>query len=86
MMEMRVLMNLLMGPVGQMGIVFGWVAATVDQRQWSLLGQSSQAFGFQVSFALCGLFLIAGMLLVLFRFPTDPGTSLVPRPDENPVN
>ena len=83
----QVLMNLLMGPVGQMGIVFGWIATTVDQRQWSLLGQTSQAFGFQVSFAFCGLFLIAGMLLVLFRFPTDPGTSVsphhpIPSPDK----
>ena len=82
----QVLMNLLMGPVGQMGIVFGWVATTVDQRRWSLLGQTSQAFGFQVSFALCGLFLIAGILLVLFRFPTDPGTSRATSLDQHPVD
>ena len=68
----QVLMNLLMGPVGQMGIVFGWIATTIDQREWTLFGQTSRAFGFQTSFALCGLFLLAGIVLVLWRFPAHP--------------
>ena len=68
----QVLMNLLMGPVGQFGIIFGWIAATIQKKDLSLLGQDSQAFGFQVSFFVCALILVAGVLYTLKYLPREP--------------
>ena len=68
----QVLMNLLMGPVGQFGIIFGWIAATIQKKDLSLLGQDSQAFGFQVSFFICALILVSGILYTLKCLPREP--------------
>lgn len=69
----QVLMNLLMGPVGQMGIVFGWVVTTVERREWTLFGQTSRALGFQASFAVCGTVILLGIVVAVIWLPKKPG-------------
>ncbi|MBM83731.1 MAG: hypothetical protein CMJ78_24505 [Planctomycetaceae bacterium] len=68
----QVLMNLAMGPVGQMGVVFGWIADTVHEKGITGWGQESQAFGFKISFALCAGILIAGLLFTVLWIPRKP--------------
>jgi len=70
-----VMMNLIVGPVGQTGILFGWIATHVEQSKWSLFGQTPKAFGFQVSFATCGACLLVGIVLSLLFLPPSPKPS-----------
>ena len=68
----QVLMNLLMGPVGQLGILFGWIADAIARSQLSAFGQSSRSLGFQVSFAVCCGVLLLGMGLAVRYLPPHP--------------
>lgn len=68
----QVMMNLLMGPVGQMAIVFGWVANTIRENEISMFGLTPSALGFKATFVLAIAFLIAGIVLTLAMLPRDP--------------
>lgn len=65
----QVLMNLLMGPVGQMGIIFGWIATALKPVGDSL---EAKAIGFRMSFAVCILILITGIVMTLVALPKRP--------------
>jgi len=67
-----VLMNLLMAPVGQLAPVFGQIAESVKEKGISAFGQTSQAFGFQVSFAVCAVIILLGILVALIWLPSNP--------------
>ena len=67
-----VLMNLLMAPVGQLGPVFGQMADSIQEKGFTFLGQSSRAFGFQVSFAVCAAVILLGILVAVVWLPGNP--------------
>ncbi len=68
-------MNLLMGPVGQMGIIFGWIATALKPVGDSL---EAKAIGFRMSFAVCILILITGIVMTLVALPKRPQPEDVP--------
>lgn len=68
----QVLMNLSMGPIGQVGILFGWIADTVKKSGSTALGQTSQALGFKISFAVCAGVLVLGILFTAIWIPSTP--------------
>ncbi|MEO1999737.1 MAG: hypothetical protein ABGZ17_31220, partial [Planctomycetaceae bacterium] len=81
----QVLMNLLMGPVGQLGVLFGWIVDAIAQSDVSAFGQTSRAFGFQVSFAVCCAVLVLGIVLALRFLPPHPTRSAgVDAPEPEP--
>ena len=65
----QVMMNLAMGPVGQTGVLFGWIADSFHKSQWTAFGQDSRALGFKLIFAVCAGVLIPRMLFTLLRIP-----------------
>lgn len=68
----QVMMNLAMGPVGQAGVLFGWIVDSVHENQWTAFGQNSRALGYKLSFAVCAGILILGMLFTLLWIPAKP--------------
>ena len=67
-----VLMNLLMAPVGQLGPVFGKIADSIREKGITAFGESSEAFGFKVSFAVCALVIVLGILVAVVWLPGNP--------------
>ena len=76
----QVMMNLLMGPVGQMAIVFGWVADTIKESETTLFGLSPSALGFKTTFVLAIGFLAIGIAITLKCLPRDPKAKNYPEP------
>ncbi|MFL2869914.1 MAG: hypothetical protein ACJZ8O_04120 [Pirellulaceae bacterium] len=76
----QVMMNLLMGPVGQMAIVFGWVADTIKESETTLFGLSPSALGFKTTFVLAIGFLAIGIAITLKYLPRDPKAKNYPEP------
>jgi MFS family permease len=68
----QVMMNLAMGPVGQAGLLFGWIAQTIKENNITAFGATSEALGFQTSFAVCGGILALGILFTLLFIPPHP--------------
>ena len=68
----QVLMNLLMGPVGQLGVLFGWIADAVARTDVVAWGQTSRALGFQLSFAVCAVVLLCGIAFTVVFLPPHP--------------
>ena len=73
-----VLMNLLMAPVGQLAPVFGQIADDIRKNDIRAFGQSSQAFGFQASFAVCAAVILLGIVIAVIWLPRTP------RPEDSP--
>ena len=73
-----VLMNLLMAPVGQLAPVFGQIADDIRKKDIRAFGQSSQAFGFQTSFAVCAAVILLAIVIAVIWLPRTP------RPDDLP--
>jgi MFS family permease len=67
-----VLMNLLMAPVGQLGPVFGKIADSIREKGITAFGESSEALGFKVSFAVCALVIVLGILVAVVWLPGNP--------------
>jgi hypothetical protein len=68
----QVMMNLAMGPVGQAGVLFGWIVDTVHENDLTAFGQDSRALGFKVSFTICAGIILLGMLFTLLWIPANP--------------
>ncbi len=72
-----VMMTVLMAPVGQLGPVFGQIADRIHESRITAFGQTSRAFGFQVSFAVCAAVVLVGILVAVIWLPGNPS----PEPD-----
>jgi MFS family permease len=70
-----VMMNVLMAPVGQLGPVFGQIADHIDENGITAFGQTSRAYGFQISFAVCAVTILLGMALAWVWLPRSPDDS-----------
>lgn len=82
----QVMMNLAMGPVGQAGVLFGWIVDTVQRKELTAFGQDSRALGFQTSFAVCAAILILGMLFTLRWIPARPQRDAQGSEDDKPAS
>ena len=67
-----VMMTVLMAPVGQLGPVFGQIADRIHGAQITAFGQTSRGFGFQVSFAVCAVVVLLGILVAVIWLPGNP--------------
>ena len=68
----QVMMNLAMGPVGQAGVLFGWIVDSIQESDLTAFGETSQALGFKLSFAVCAGILVLGILFTVLCIPARP--------------
>jgi hypothetical protein len=68
----QVMMNLAMGPVGQAGVLFGWIVDSIKESDSTVFGATGRALGFKLSFAVCAGILILGIVFTVFCIPARP--------------
>lgn len=66
------LLTLLMAPAAPAGYLFGAIVDVSKSNHWTMLGMSPAALGFRLSFLVCALFILSGILLALFTLPRNP--------------
>ena len=77
--------TLLMVPAAPTGYLFGAIADSVKDAGWQLGDMTSAALGFRVSFGVCAVLILLGIIVALAKLPRSPG--LVgddPSPDSVP--
>jgi MFS family permease len=75
----QVMMNMAVGPVGQAGVLFGWIVDSTKGSSLTVFGESGQALGFKLSFVVCTGILVLGILFTVFYLPARP------QRDDNPT-
>ena len=65
--------TLLMVPAAPTGYLFGAIADSVRDAGWQLGDMTSTALGFRVSFGVCALLILLGILVALVKLPRTPG-------------
>jgi MFS family permease len=68
--------TMLMVPAAPAGYLFGAIVDAVKSSGWTALGMNSTALGFRLSFLVCGLFILTGIVLAVLLLPAKP------RPEE----
>ena len=68
--------TMLMVPAAPAGYLFGAIVDGVKSSGWTALGMNSAALGFRLSFLVCGLFILTGIVLAVLLLPAKP------RPEE----
>jgi len=68
--------TMLMVPAAPAGYLFGAIVDVVKSSGWTALGMNSTALGFRLSFLVCGLFILTGIILAVLLLPAKP------RPEE----
>ena len=69
--------TMLMVPAAPAGYLFGAIVDGVKSSGWTALGMNSTALGFRLSFLVCGLFILTGIVLAVVLLPAKP------RPEES---
>jgi MFS family permease len=69
--------TMLMVPAAPAGYLFGAIVDGVKSSGWTALGMNSTALGFRLSFLVCGLFILTGIVLAVLLLPARP------RPEES---
>lgn len=69
--------TMLMVPAAPAGYLFGAIVDGVKSSGWTALGMNSTALGFRLSFLVCGLFILTGIVLAVLLLPAKP------RPEES---
>ena len=64
--------TLLMVPAAPTGYLFGSIAQSVKDAKWQLGEMTSAALGFRVSFGVCALLILSGIVVALFALPKHP--------------
>ena len=64
--------TMLMVPAAPAGYLYGSIVDQVKQAGWTAFGMNSTALGFRLSFLVCGLFILTGILLALSLLPARP--------------
>ena len=65
--------TLLMVPAAPTGYLFGAIADSVKDAGWQLGGMTSAALGFRVSFGVCAVLILLGIVVALTKLPRSPG-------------
>lgn len=77
----QVMMNLAMGPVGQAGVLFGWIVDATEESGLSAFGEAGQALGFKLSFTVCAAMLVLGIVVALVCLPASPRRDDATKPE-----
>lgn len=64
--------TMLMVPAAPAGYLYGAIADWARQSEWSVMGMNSSALGFRLSFLVCAVFILSGILLAVFKLPAKP--------------
>lgn len=64
--------TMLMVPAAPAGYLFGAIVDGVKQAGWTALGMNSTALGFRLSFLVCGLLILSGIVLAVLLLPARP--------------
>lgn len=67
--------TMLMVPAAPAGYLFGFLVDQVKVHQWTVGVQSPEVFGFRVSFTLCAMFILSGVVITLLCLPRHPSVS-----------
>ena len=65
--------TMLMVPAAPAGYLFGAIVDAVKSSGWTALGMNSTALGFRLSFLVCGLFILTGIVMAVLLLPAKPG-------------
>jgi hypothetical protein len=76
-------MTMMMVPAAPAGYLYGALVDAARQSNWTALGMNSTAFGFRLSFIVCGTFILSGIIMALYCLPAKPRPQS-PGPEELP--
>ena len=65
-------MTMLMVPVAPIGYVYGAIVNLCRSQSWTVGGSTGETLGFRVSFVVCAVLILAGILLALATLPKRP--------------
>jgi MFS family permease len=65
-------MTMMMAPAAPAGYLYGTIVDLVKSRGWTAFGMTSTALGFRLSFLVCGLFILGGIIFALTLLPKQP--------------
>lgn len=65
--------TMLMVPAAPAGYLYGAIVDGVKQAGWTAFGMNSTSLGFRLSFLVCGLLILSGILLAVLLLPARPG-------------
>lgn len=64
--------TMLMVPAAPAGYLFGAIVDEVKKAGWTAWGMNSESLGFRLSFLVCALFILSGILLAVTMLPVRP--------------
>jgi len=64
--------TMLMVPAAPAGYLYGAIVDGVKQAGWTAFGMNSTSLGFRLSFLVCGLLILSGILLAVLLLPARP--------------
>ena len=64
--------TMLMVPAAPAGYLYGAIVDGVKQAGWTAFGMNSTSLGFRLSFLVCGLLILGGIVLAVFLLPSRP--------------
>lgn len=69
-------MTMLMVPAAPAGYLFGAIVDySVNVGQWAPWGMTSSTFGFRLSFFVCAILILLGIVIAVIKLPANPKTS-----------
>jgi MFS family permease len=64
--------TMLMVPAAPAGYLYGAIVDGVKQAGWTAWGMNSESLGFRLSFLVCALFILSGIVLAVTMLPVRP--------------
>lgn len=71
--------TMLMVPAAPAGYLYGTIVDSVSRSGWTIMGMSSTTLGFRLSFCVCALFILSGIILAIVKLPAKPRPEMVNR-------
>jgi MFS family permease len=65
-------MTMLMAPAAPVGYLYGSIVDIAKKNEWTAFGMNSATLGFRLSFAVCAMFILSGIVLALVALPKHP--------------
>ncbi len=65
-------MTMLMVPAAPAGYLYGALVDKAKEAGWTVLGMNSTAFGFRLSFTVCAMLILSGIVMALIFLPARP--------------
>jgi hypothetical protein len=65
-------MTMLMAPAAPIRYLYGSIVDVAKKNDWTALGMNSATLGFRLSFLVCALFILSGIVLAITMLPKQP--------------